>query len=72
MHAYRMTVYDYQDLIDQGWRRSGKYLYRVRCAESAGVQKAAFFFVFVVLCCCIRSSCCGLRVLQGTASAPPP
>eukprot|EP00878_Enallax_costatus_P031932 GHUV01035004.1.p1 GENE.GHUV01035004.1~~GHUV01035004.1.p1 ORF type:complete len:694 (+),score=284.91 GHUV01035004.1:467-2548(+) len=28
MHAYRMSVYDYQELLDQGWRRSGKYLYK--------------------------------------------
>ncbi|KAI8475389.1 MAG: arginine-tRNA-protein transferase [Monoraphidium minutum] len=29
MQAYRLTVYDYQDLIDQGWRRAGKYMYRM-------------------------------------------
>jgi len=23
-----MTVQDYQDLIDRGWRRSGKYCYK--------------------------------------------
>ncbi|WIA11769.1 hypothetical protein OEZ85_011863 [Tetradesmus obliquus] len=28
MHAYRLTVYDYQELLDQGWRRSGKFLYK--------------------------------------------
>ena len=33
MTAARMTVYDYQDLIDQGWRRSGTYLYKVGRAQ---------------------------------------
>ncbi|GFR47404.1 hypothetical protein Agub_g9121 [Astrephomene gubernaculifera] len=28
MHARGLTVYAYQDLIDQGWRRSGTYLYK--------------------------------------------
>lgn len=26
--ALRLTVHDYQDLIDKGWRRSGAFLYR--------------------------------------------
>ncbi|XP_060237038.1 arginyl-tRNA--protein transferase 1 isoform X8 [Meriones unguiculatus] len=26
--AHSMTVQDYQDLIDRGWRRSGKYVYK--------------------------------------------
>ena len=26
--AHTMTVGDYQDLIDRGWRRSGKYCYK--------------------------------------------
>ncbi|KAJ3311652.1 Arginyl-tRNA--protein transferase 1 [Blyttiomyces sp. JEL0837] len=26
--AYQLSVHDYQDLIDRGWRRSGKYIYR--------------------------------------------
>ncbi|XP_039756399.1 arginyl-tRNA--protein transferase 1 isoform X1 [Pararge aegeria] len=28
MWAHMMTVQDYQDLIDRGWRRSGKYCYK--------------------------------------------
>uniref|UniRef100_T1J3H9 Arginyl-tRNA--protein transferase 1 n=1 Tax=Strigamia maritima TaxID=126957 RepID=T1J3H9_STRMM len=28
MWAHSMTVSDYQDLIDRGWRRSGKYCYK--------------------------------------------
>lgn len=28
MWAHAMTVSDYQDLIDRGWRRSGKYCYK--------------------------------------------
>lgn len=28
MWAHRLTVGDYQDLIDRGWRRSGKYCYK--------------------------------------------
>ncbi|XP_050021883.1 arginyl-tRNA--protein transferase 1 isoform X6 [Alexandromys fortis] len=28
MWAHSLTVQDYQDLIDRGWRRSGKYLYK--------------------------------------------
>ncbi|CAG9788705.1 unnamed protein product [Diatraea saccharalis] len=28
MWAHTMTVKDYQDLIDRGWRRSGKYCYK--------------------------------------------
>lgn len=28
MWAYSMTVADYQDLIDRGWRRCGKYCYK--------------------------------------------
>ncbi|KAK0053361.1 arginyl-tRNA--protein transferase 1-like isoform X1 [Biomphalaria pfeifferi] len=28
MWAHQMTVQDYQDLIDRGWRRSGKYCYK--------------------------------------------
>lgn len=28
MWAHAMTVGDYQDLIDRGWRRSGKYCYK--------------------------------------------
>ncbi|XP_074643511.1 arginyl-tRNA--protein transferase 1-like isoform X2 [Tubulanus polymorphus] len=28
MWAHTMTVHDYQDLIDRGWRRSGQYVYK--------------------------------------------
>ncbi|XP_044296142.1 arginyl-tRNA--protein transferase 1 isoform X2 [Varanus komodoensis] len=28
MWAHTLTVQDYQDLIDRGWRRSGKYVYK--------------------------------------------
>uniref|UniRef100_A0A8B9HQT4 Arginyl-tRNA--protein transferase 1 n=1 Tax=Astyanax mexicanus TaxID=7994 RepID=A0A8B9HQT4_ASTMX len=28
MWSHAMTVQDYQDLIDRGWRRSGKYVYK--------------------------------------------
>lgn len=28
MWAHAMAVSDYQDLIDRGWRRSGKYCYK--------------------------------------------
>ncbi|XP_036120782.1 arginyl-tRNA--protein transferase 1 isoform X8 [Molossus molossus] len=28
MWAHSMTVQDYQDLVDRGWRRSGKYVYK--------------------------------------------
>ncbi|XP_077977426.1 arginyl-tRNA--protein transferase 1-like [Glandiceps talaboti] len=28
MWAHQMTCQDYQDLIDRGWRRSGKYVYK--------------------------------------------
>eukprot|EP01025_Chloroclados_australasicus_P002119 TRINITY_DN10491_c0_g2_i3.p1 TRINITY_DN10491_c0_g2~~TRINITY_DN10491_c0_g2_i3.p1 ORF type:complete len:545 (-),score=51.44 TRINITY_DN10491_c0_g2_i3:621-2255(-) len=27
-HAIKLTVLDYQDLIDRGWRRSGNYIYK--------------------------------------------
>uniref|UniRef100_S4RIW0 Arginyl-tRNA--protein transferase 1 n=1 Tax=Petromyzon marinus TaxID=7757 RepID=S4RIW0_PETMA len=28
MWAHALTVHDYQDLVDRGWRRSGEYLYK--------------------------------------------
>ncbi|GLI61855.1 hypothetical protein VaNZ11_004363 [Volvox africanus] len=34
MRTRRLTVYAYQDLIDQGWRRSGSYLYKPDLAKS--------------------------------------
>ncbi|RZF39714.1 hypothetical protein LSTR_LSTR003956 [Laodelphax striatellus] len=32
MWAHSMTVQDYQDLIDRGWRRSGQYVYKPNMA----------------------------------------
>ncbi|XP_017051258.1 arginyl-tRNA--protein transferase 1 isoform X2 [Drosophila ficusphila] len=34
MHAYRLDCQDYQDLIDRGWRRCGKYCYKLRNQET--------------------------------------
>lgn len=34
MWTHRLTVEDYQDLIDRGWRRSGKYCYKPLMSES--------------------------------------
>lgn len=46
LQAYDLSPYDYQDLIDSNWRRSGKYMYKpdnlrtccphltIRCAQS--------------------------------------
>lgn len=34
MWAHRMTVHDYQDLIDRGWRRSGKYCYKPTMSDT--------------------------------------
>ena len=28
MWAHKLTVQDYQNLIDRGWRRSGSYCYK--------------------------------------------
>ncbi|KAI9011247.1 arginine-tRNA-protein transferase [Gaertneriomyces semiglobifer] len=32
--AYALTASDYQHLLDRGWRRSGKYLYKPRLSET--------------------------------------
>jgi arginine-tRNA-protein transferase len=34
MWAYMMSCQDYQDLIDRGWRRSGKYVYKPAVTKS--------------------------------------
>ncbi|XP_076020610.1 arginyl-tRNA--protein transferase 1 isoform X1 [Genypterus blacodes] len=38
MWSHTMTVQDYQDLIDRGWRRSGKYVYKPRMKETCCPQ----------------------------------
>ncbi|KPI97013.1 Arginyl-tRNA--protein transferase 1 [Papilio xuthus] len=46
--AHTMTVSDYQDLIDRGWRRSGKYCYKptldVTCCPSYTIRCKALDF----------------------------
>ncbi|CAK1586917.1 unnamed protein product [Parnassius mnemosyne] len=46
--AHTMTVSDYQDLIDRGWRRSGKYCYKptldVTCCPSYTIRCKALEF----------------------------
>ncbi|TPX33169.1 hypothetical protein SmJEL517_g03819 [Synchytrium microbalum] len=39
MSAITISCQDYQDLIDRGWRRSGKYLYKPNLAERLDVNK---------------------------------
>ena len=34
MLAMGLSVYDYQDFLDRGWRRSGHWLYKVRSPPS--------------------------------------
>lgn len=34
MLAHQLTVDDYQDLVNRGWRRSGTWLYRPLAEES--------------------------------------
>ena len=45
MWAHEMTPQDYQDLIDRGWRRSGKYCYKpsmsIMCCPSYTIKCAA-------------------------------
>ncbi|XP_069668756.1 arginyl-tRNA--protein transferase 1 isoform X2 [Periplaneta americana] len=45
MWAHNMTVHDYQDLIDRGWRRSGRYCYKptmqVTCCPMYTIRCAA-------------------------------
>uniref|UniRef100_A0A8C5NGY9 Arginyl-tRNA--protein transferase 1 n=1 Tax=Gouania willdenowi TaxID=441366 RepID=A0A8C5NGY9_GOUWI len=38
MWSHTMTVQDYQDLIDRGWRRSGKYVYKPILKETCCPQ----------------------------------
>ncbi|XP_063817917.1 arginyl-tRNA--protein transferase 1 isoform X2 [Pseudophryne corroboree] len=38
MWAHSLTVDDYQDLIDRGWRRSGKYVYKPLMSETCCPQ----------------------------------
>lgn len=38
MWAHQMSVQDYQDLIDRGWRRSGKYCYKPTMAVTCCPQ----------------------------------
>ncbi|XP_077311500.1 arginyl-tRNA--protein transferase 1 isoform X2 [Lithobates pipiens] len=38
MWAHSLTVQDYQDLIDRGWRRSGKYVYKPLMNETCCPQ----------------------------------
>ncbi|GLG94579.1 Eukaryotic translation initiation factor 5A [Gryllus bimaculatus] len=48
MWAHSMTVQDYQDLIDRGWRRSGRYCYKptmhVTCCPMYTIKCAALDF----------------------------
>ncbi|ESO93243.1 hypothetical protein LOTGIDRAFT_119331 [Lottia gigantea] len=48
MWAHTMTVQDYQDLIDRGWRRSGKYCYKptmnITCCPHYTIKCAALDF----------------------------
>ncbi|CAH2322774.1 arginyl-tRNA-- transferase 1 isoform X2 [Pelobates cultripes] len=38
MWAHSLTVQDYQDLIDRGWRRSGKYVYKPHMSQTCCPQ----------------------------------
>ncbi|XP_075468212.1 arginyl-tRNA--protein transferase 1 isoform X6 [Ascaphus truei] len=48
MWAHSLTVQDYQDLIDRGWRRSGKYVYKPlmsqTCCPQYTIRSAALNF----------------------------
>ncbi|XP_053306228.1 arginyl-tRNA--protein transferase 1 isoform X2 [Spea bombifrons] len=48
MWAHSLTVQDYQDLIDRGWRRSGKYVYKPlmcqTCCPQYTIRLAALNF----------------------------
>lgn len=48
MWAHSLTVEDYQDLIDRGWRRSGRYCYKptmqVTCCPMYTIKCAALEF----------------------------
>lgn len=49
MMAYSLTVYDYQALLDRGWRRSGSFLYKPEmektCCPSYTIRLKASDFV---------------------------
>ncbi|KAK7305857.1 hypothetical protein VNO77_43769 [Canavalia gladiata] len=49
MWAHSLTVYDYQDLLDRGWRRSGCFLYKPEmertCCPSYTIRLKASDFV---------------------------
>jgi len=53
MWADRMTVRDYQDLLDRGWRRSGRYVYKP-CME--------------ITCCPLYTIRCDANKFQPTKS----
>ncbi|XP_068424122.1 arginyl-tRNA--protein transferase 1 isoform X5 [Clinocottus analis] len=38
MWSHTMTVQDYQDLVDRGWRRSGKYVYKPKLDKTCCPQ----------------------------------
>ncbi|KAM4636497.1 arginyl-tRNA--protein transferase 1 isoform 3-T3 [Discoglossus pictus] len=38
MWAHSLTIQDYQDLIDRGWRRSGKYVYKPLMSQTCCPQ----------------------------------
>lgn len=61
--AHALSVNDYQNLIDRGWRRSGHYCYKPNmentCCPSYTIKYAIFFlFKFFLYCCtffiCLR------------------
>ena len=39
--AHRLTVEDYQALVDRGWRRSGRWLYKVRDVDVRALTRPA-------------------------------
>ena len=43
MTARQLTVYDYQQLLDLGWRRSGCFLYRPQLKETCCPQCVGFY-----------------------------
>lgn len=48
MWADQLTVNDYQDLIDRGWRRSGKYCYKPIMNQTCCPQyPIRYYFTFI-------------------------
>uniref|UniRef100_A0A6Q2XDF8 Arginyl-tRNA--protein transferase 1 n=1 Tax=Esox lucius TaxID=8010 RepID=A0A6Q2XDF8_ESOLU len=45
MWSHAMTVQDYQDLIDRGWRRSGKYVYKPIMNKTCCPQYTIRYFI---------------------------